>query len=72
MRLFVFLILIFTSSASAASVASVRYVDECVATKVSMQETSINVMQGTYNVTGSGRLDVPTPVYPNVNDINKI
>jgi hypothetical protein len=29
-----------------------------------MQETSINVMQGTYNVTGSGRLDVQTPDLP--------
>ena len=64
MRLFVFLILIFTSSASAASVASGRYVDECVATKVSKLEGSENEMTGTYNVTGSGRLDVPTPDLP--------
>ena len=69
MRHFLFLILIFTSSASAASVASVRYVDECVATKVSIQETSINVMQGTYNVTGSGRLDVQTPELPILPDL---
>ena len=64
MRLFVFLILIFTSSASAASVASVRYVDECVATKVSKLEGTENEMTGTYNVTGSGRLDVQTPDLP--------
>ena len=65
MRLFVFLILIFTSSASAASVASVRYVDECVATKVSKLEGTENEMAGTYNVVPSkGRLDVPTPNFP--------
>ena len=64
MRLFVFLILIFTSSASAASVASVRYVDECVATKVSMVEGTNNQMKGIYNVTGSGYIDVPTPDLP--------
>jgi hypothetical protein len=64
MRYFLFLILILTSSASAASVASVRYVDECVATKVSMQPDSVNRMQGEYTVTGTGTLKVPTQPFP--------
>ncbi|MDW2994627.1 MAG: hypothetical protein R8N24_01195 [Alphaproteobacteria bacterium] len=62
MRLFVFLILIFTSSASAASVASVRYVDECVATKVSKLADTQNNMQGTYTV--GGTITVNSPDYP--------
>ena len=62
MRLFIFLILIFTSSASAASVASVRYVDECVATKVSKLEGTENEMAGTYNV--GGKITVNSPDYP--------
>ena len=62
MRLFVFLILIFTSSASAASVASVRYVDECVATKVSKLEGTENEMAGKYNV--GGEITVNSPDYP--------
>ncbi|MDW2995313.1 MAG: hypothetical protein R8N24_04825 [Alphaproteobacteria bacterium] len=70
MRLFVFLILIFTSSASAASVASVRYVDECVATKVSKLEGTENEMAGTYNVVpNKGHLDVPTPEIPTMTEI---
>ncbi|MDW2994982.1 MAG: hypothetical protein R8N24_03075 [Alphaproteobacteria bacterium] len=70
MRLFVFLILIFTSSASAASVASVRYVDECVATKVSKLEGSENEMAGTYNVVvGKGHMNVPTPDFPEMTEI---
>ena len=73
MRLFIFLIFIFTSSASAASVASVKYVNECVETKVSKEAGTVNEMKGSYDVVaGQGRMNVPTPTYPTVDDVNKI
>ena len=62
MRYFLFLILIFTSSASAASVASVKYVDECVATKVSKLEDANDTLRGKYDVKGT--LTVPTQEFP--------
>ena len=66
MKHFVFLILIFTSSASAASVASVKYVNECVESKVSKEAGTVNEMKGSYDVSGTGTLKVPTQPFPPV------
>ena len=67
MKHFIILILIFTSSASAASVASVKYVNECVETKVSKLADTQNNMQGTYTV--GGTITVNSPKTPTLESL---